>query len=168
MRTFILLIVCVLAARHAPLRAAPTVSFPDSLSRATGLSINPSDLSARDLEKMTGIKLSLKEKVLWGIYKKKLSVKNKSGITNMPELQGDPGAAAKTFGILSLICLFIPYLSLLAIPFAIIAIVKGSRAKRKDPLNRKARTGITLGIVTLSLLVAALVVAIIILSGLTF
>ena len=168
MRTFILLMVCSFLAILQPKCSHARINLPSAAIGANPVVPDLARLSARDVEKITGTHLSLREKIAWRLFRKKIARQVSEG-TIAPDLrERDEGAAAKTFGILSLVLLFVPYLSLLAIPFAIVAIVKGSRAKRKDPLNRKARTAITLGIVTLALLVAAITIAVIVLSGLTF
>lgn len=168
MRTFILFIACSFLAMLQPQCSKARMYLPIATASSNPVAPDLARLSARDVEKITGTHLSLREKIAWRLFRKKIARQVNQEIIAPDWRERDEGAAAKTFGILSLVLLFIPYLSLLAIPFAIVAIVKGSRAKRKDPLNRKARTAITLGIVTLALLVAAITIAVIVLSGLTF
>jgi hypothetical protein len=55
---------------------------------------------------------------------------------------------------------------LASIPLAILAIVTGSKAKREDPKNKKARAGVTLGIITLAFIVViGLIVALVLTLG---
>ena len=117
-------------------------------------------MKPRDIQKMTGKKMSLKEKVAFGILKVKLKKQynNKSS----------QGQTALIFGIAGLalfvVGLFVPYVILGALIAAIVAIVVGSSAKKKNPDDTKAHAGkllgwITLGLIALLLVLAAIVAA---------
>ena len=122
---------------------------PDNLTFIASLKI-------KEVEKLIGRKLKLKEKINFKIAQWK--IKN--------DIEKDEGKTAQTLGILGAASLFIPVLNLAAIPLAILAIVTGNKAKRKDPTNRKARTGVTLGIVTLAFIVTiGLIVALVLTIG---
>jgi hypothetical protein len=81
-------------------------------------------------------------------------------------IEDDRGKTALILGICGAAALFIPFLNLASIPLAILAIITGNKAKREDPKNRKARTGVTLGIATLAfLIVIGLIVALVLTLG---
>ncbi len=103
---------------------------------------------ARDIRKITGKRLSLKERIsLWFLRKQLRKSHEREG---KPETR-DNSRTAVTLGWLALISLLIPFAGIATIPLAIIAISIGSRAKRRDPNDRMARRAITLGIISLVL-----------------
>ncbi len=78
----------------------------------------------------------------------------------------DKGAVAQTLGILGLATLFIPIVGLfLGIGFAIGALIVGYNARNLEPENRKAKTGILLGWLTLGLVALATAIVILVLSS---
>ena len=118
-----------------------------------------SALKIKDLQKLTNRKFTLKEKIVFGILKHKLKKKIH------PEENTNKGEMALIFGAGSLAVLL---LSFLLYPFffgaliaAILAILVGSSALKKDPTDKKAKTGKLLGWITLGLivLIIALLVA---------
>lgn len=116
-----------------------------------------SKMKVKEFQKLTGKKLTLKEKIAFKIVQGKIKkqLKAKEGETS------DKGKTAMILGIIGLALLFIPYGIIASIPLAILAIVNGSQARKKDPNNGKALTGIILGWVTLGLLVLFLIIALI-------
>lgn len=118
-------------------------------------------LKVKDLQKLTGRKFSLKEKIAFLLLKKKLKQK--------PKETSSQGQTALTFGIAALtllvIGLFVPYVILGSLVASIIAIVTGSSALKKDPSDRKAHSGKLLGWITLGLIVFLLILAAIIVSS---
>jgi hypothetical protein len=119
-----------------------------------------SSLKVRDIEKIAGRKLILKEKIAFLILKKKLKHQEDSS-SREGKTAFSFGLAAVTFLILGL---FVPYVILGALVAAIVAIVMGSSAARKNPKDRKAHSAkllgwITLGIIALLILLIALVIA---------
>ena len=138
--------------------AVPSVSAFLYSSEPTSKEIRP--LKVKDIQKMIGRKLTLKEKIAFLILKKKLKKQSEEGSST--------GEAAFIIGILGLVLLiaglFVPYIILGSLVAGIIAIVMGSMAKRKDPSDTKARAAllmgwITLGLIAFLLLLAAIVVA---------
>lgn len=118
-------------------------------------------LKIKDIQKLTGKKLTLKEKVGFLLLKHKIKRQQKK------EEEKDLGQKAFTFGIIAIALfvagLFLPFVILGSLIAAIIAVVAGSTAKKKDPSNRKAHAGklmgwITLGLITLFLILAVAVV----------
>ena len=70
------------------------------------------------------------------------------------------------FGILSLALLFVPVIGgLAALISAILALVLGYSARRKNPEDRKAKTAILLGWLSIGLFVLALIIVIGILAS---
>jgi len=117
-------------------------------------------LKVRDLERLAGRKFTIKEKIAFLILKKKL--KHQENTSN------SEGKTAFSFGIaavaLLLLGLFVPYVILGSLIAAIVAIVMGSSAVKKDPNDRKAHSAkllgwITLGLIALLIIVVAAVVA---------
>ena len=120
-------------------------------------------LSPKQVEKLTGKKLSLKEKIGFLILKQKLKKQAKG----QGEIR-DHGKLSLIFGIVGLVVLFVPVLNIASIPLAILAIVQSGKAKKIDPEDRRATAGLVLGIVTLSLLFIFLCIAAFIISNATF
>ncbi len=120
-----------------------------------------STIKIREIEKTIGRKLKLKEKIAFKIFqweiKKDVKRIKKEG-------ERDKGKTAMILGIIAAGSLFIPFVNLAAFPLAILAIVIGSNAKREDPKNRKALTGVTLGIATLAFLVAIALIVVLVLT----
>jgi hypothetical protein len=120
-------------------------------------------LKPQEIIKLTGKKFSLKEKLALIILRHKLK---KQQLHPGKNKDRDNGKTAFILGLAGLICLFIPFLDLASIPLAILAIVIGSKARKEGQCNRKAMTGIILGIITLGLLlVIGLTVAIVLTIG---
>jgi len=113
-------------------------------------------MKVRDVEKLSGKKMRLRDKIAFGIWKHKIK-KQESGSSK--------GKTSLIFGISGLILvvagLFIPYVILLALAASIIAIVMGADAIRKNPDDRKAGTGKLLGWITLGLICLILILALI-------
>jgi hypothetical protein len=122
-----------------------------------------SNMKVKEVEKTIGRKLKLKEKIAFKIFQ----WENKKDVKRAKkERESDKGKTALILGICGAAALFIPFLNLASIPLAILAIIIGNKAKREDPKNRKARTGVTLGIATLAfLIVIGLIVALVLTLG---
>ena len=117
-------------------------------------------LRIKDIEKMRGRKLSLKEKIAVIILRTKLK--------HAPKEDKQPGNLALIFGISAaatfLLGLLVPPILFASLAAAIVAIVLGSNAKRKNPSDGKARAAVLLGWITLGLLALLTVVAVIALA----
>ncbi len=120
-----------------------------------------SSMKVKDFQKMVGRKLTLKEKVSF------LIVKNK--IKNRAKTSEDPGQSAFVMGLVALgllvIGLFVPYVILGSLVAAVLAIVMGSMAMKKDGDSRKAKGGKLLGWITLSLIAFLFILAAIVISS---
>lgn len=118
-------------------------------------------MKVKDFQKMVGRKLTLKEKVSF------LIVKNK--IKNRAKTSEDPGQSAFVMGLVALgllvIGLFVPYVILGSLVAAVLAIVMGSMAMKKDGDSRKAKGGKLLGWITLSLIAFLFILAAIVISS---
>ncbi len=144
--------------------SATTPSVSSVVVTATTLTdpTNPyqyfSTLSMKEVQKLAGRKLKLKEK----IAVKFLQWKVRKGY-NPARADGnkDKGKTALIFGIIGLVCLFlpIPYIGgLAAIVGTVLALVLGYQAKKENPNDKKAKTAIILGWISVGLVVIALAV----------
>ncbi len=79
----------------------------------------------------------------------------------------NPSKTAMVLGILALVSIFIPwYTILLAIPLGIAAIITGSNVQTTNEKDRKrAKAGVILGIVSLSLFALILILGVILFIG---
>ena len=120
-----------------------------------------SSLKLKEVEKLVGRKLTLKEKIALLIIKKKLK--------HQKDASSSEGKTAFSFGIAGLafliLGLFVPYVILGALVAAIVAIVMGSSAAKKDPNDRKAHSAKLLGWITLGLIALLLIIVAIALSA---
>jgi hypothetical protein len=139
-----------------PATAESNVTPPnDAYSKITSLKL-------KDVKKLLGRKLTIKEKIGFIVLKHKLKHPPKHKDSE------NKGATSQIFGIVGIalfvIGLFVPYVILASLIAAIIAVVTGSVAKRQNPDDRKAHAGkllgwITLGLITLLLLLAVALIA---------
>ena len=122
-----------------------------------------STLSIRDIQKLTGRKLRLKEKLAIKLFQWKL----KKGYTNYKkeETKDTKGNTAMILGIVALACLFIPYVVIASIPCAILAIIFGNQARKANPKDSRAKAGVIMGWVTLGLIVLAIAILVVVLAS---
>jgi hypothetical protein len=119
-------------------------------------------LKLKDIQRITGKKLTLKEKIALKVFQWKY----KNGLkAKKAEGTGNKGKTAMILGIVGIAALLVPYFAIVSIPCAILAIVFGSKAKKTDPDNGQAKAGVILGIVTLGLIALALVIVIAVLAS---
>ena len=123
--------------------------------------LNISSLKIKQVEKLLGKKLTLKEKIAFKVFQWKL----KSKKTPQSDEPSKKGKTAMILGIIAIGSLFLPYIAIAAIPCAILAIVFGTQAKRENPHDGKAKTGIVLGIITLGLIVLLILLVLAFLSA---
>ena len=143
------------AAAHLPSLTKPV----DPLSYFSSLSI-------KDIQKLAGRKLKLKEKIAIKVYQWKL----KKGFTafKKEETKNTKGNTAMILGIVAIACLVIPYAVIASIPCAILAIVFGNQARKENPKDSRAKAGVILGWVTLGLILLALILLVVILASWTY
>ncbi len=121
---------------------------------------NIATMKLKEFQKLVGRKLTLKEKISFFVLKHKMKHQQQDA-----DQQGQTAFILGLVGLgLLVIGLFVPYVILGSLVAAILAIVLGSTATKKDGDNKKARAGkllgwITLGIITLLLILAAILIA---------
>jgi len=123
-----------------------------------GMDKRIASLSVKDIQKLIGRKLTLKERISFLILKQKLKHKPKESL-NEGDISLIFGIAGLVF--LALALLLTPYFMIASITSAIVAIVSGHRLRKKDPGNKKAKTAKLLGWITLGLIVAGFIIIII-------
>jgi hypothetical protein len=133
---------------------SPTLNIPSSLQSLSSLKI-------KEVEKLLGRKMKLKEKIAFKIFQWKLkkeltSEKRDSGV--------DHGKTSMILGIVGIAALLVPYLAIASIPCAILAIIFGNKARKTDRNNGKAIAGIILGWMTIGIFIIALALLVVILS----
>ena len=131
---------------------APTLVFPDI-----------STMKIKEVQQLLGRKMKLKEKIAFKVFQWKLK---KGFVVKKEEGKKDKGKTAMILGIIGLASLLIPYLSIIAIPCMILALVFGYQAKKENPDDSKAKTAIILGWIGIGLIVLALILVIAILASL--
>jgi hypothetical protein len=108
----------------------------------------------KDFKKSTGGKSSLKKKIAYKIWKSKFLKVRHDGT------QTDKGKWSMILGIAGILTfLIIPIGPLLALPCAIGAILLGYSARKINRADKKAKAGIILGWITLSIFVFAVLIA---------
>ena len=118
-------------------------------------------MKIKEVEKIFGRKLSLKEKIVFKIaqYRIKKALK---GQGNAPPSKGQ---TAFIISLIGLCLLIVPYAGIASLPLAIVGLVLGANAKKENPDDRKAQTAIILSIVTLGLIVLAILFVIALLAS---
>jgi hypothetical protein len=148
----------------SPAANKPATVTPERLINPAKLVSQFASLKMKEVEKLMGRKLTIKEKIGVKIYQwkfKKEARKKKAGS------QSGKGQAAMILGIVGLALLFVPFLNIAAIPCMILAIVFGYQAKKANPDDRQAKTGIILGWIGVGIVVLATLLLIAIFAGLT-
>ncbi len=120
-------------------------------------------LKIKDLEKITGKKLSLKQKIELKILKFTLHQRLRNHASRKEG--SDKGQLALILGIVGLASLLIPYVVIVGLPCAIAAIILGYSARKEDPGNKKAKAALVLGWITIGLFVLALILFVAILAS---
>ena len=112
-------------------------------------------MKTREVERLLGRKLTFKEKLFLKIAR--YNIKKVSG----SDANSSKGQTAFILSLLSLFLLIVPYGILFSIPLAIIGIVMGSKARRENRNDQKAKTAIILGTITLSLFILVVLLVVI-------
>lgn len=144
-----------------------SASRPLPVSPSTPLLIeHPKQGISSNAESVAVKKPGLFQKIAYRILLKKVNKTFKK--TKPDEVDANKLAKqSKIMGLLSLAALLL--FPMAAIPLGVLAITKGSKAlENGTTLTSEAKTGRTLGIISLSLLLASIFIVIIILSGFTF
>jgi hypothetical protein len=155
MRVLSILVIC-------GLMALPSTLYSSTIMQPVNKTINPpgavyeklASLKIKEIQKIIGRKLTFKEKISLFILKH----------TGHKRAQSKQGNTALIFGICGLALLvlgaFFPYAIVASLISAIVAIVVGSSAKKQDSTDKKARSAVLLGWITLG---AFVVIAILLL-----
>lgn len=149
-----------LSAESATTPCAP-VNLPSFSGPADPITVF-SSLSIKEIQQLAGRKLRLKEKIAVRYFQWKL----KKGLTVLKEnKQPDKGQTSMILGIIALASPIIPIIGPISLVVcSILALVFGYQARKVDPENRKAKTGIILGWIGIGLIVAALVILVAIIA----
>ena len=115
-------------------------------------------IKIKNVESALGKKLTLKEKIAFKIAQFKLKKELKPA-------ERSKGQTALTLSIIALCSLIVPAGFLVSIPLAIIAMAMGTKARRENKNDRKAKTAIILSTITLALIVAVILLVAILLSS---
>ena len=119
-------------------------------------------LKIKDIQKLVGRKLTIKEKISFLILRHKL--------IHTPKDKQNKGQTALIFGIaglaLLIVGLFLPYVILVSLVSAILAVVFGSVAKKQDPSDNNALIGKLLGWITLGLIALLAILVIVLIASL--
>ncbi len=127
-----------------------TVSIKNNDAPTTSLKLL-AKMSFKQIESYLGRKLKFKEKLALTLLKYKV----KHGLKTNDEPTSKKGRTSLTLGILALVTLFL--FPLATIPLGILAITNGNEAKKINPNDSNAKTGVILGIISLSLIVLAII-----------
>lgn len=112
-------------------------------------------VNARTIEKMTGKKLTLLDKVKLTLLKWKLS--KLSDKEEMTEKQKKQATASLILGIASFGLMFIPYVGILSIPAAILAIIFGVKSLKGNS-NTKGIIGLAFGSATIVVIILLIII----------
>lgn len=116
---------------------------------------NIATMKLKEFQKLAGRKLTLKEKLGFFVLKHKMKHSKDDA-----DKQGQTAYILGLVGLgLLVIGLFVPYVIIGSLVAAIMAIVTGSTAMKKDGDNRKARAGKLLGWITLVTIGVLLILA---------
>jgi hypothetical protein len=130
----------------------------------------PFKIKPKDVEKITGKKLGLFQKMKLTLAQKILKKYSNDEMTTKQKKQA---RTSMILGILGLAFLFISlspfvgFMGILSIPLAILAIIFGSKSLKGNS-NSEGKIGVITGAATLGLIIVAVIVAAIAFSGFTF
>ena len=131
---------------------------------------DPLKIKPKEIEKITGKKLTLFQKIKLKLAQKVLKKYSEEEMTAKQKKQA---RLSMILGILGMAFLFISlspvlgFLGILAIPSAILAIIFGSQSLKGNS-NSEGMLGVITGGVTLALIIIAVIVVAIAFSGFTF
>lgn len=118
-------------------------------------------LKIKDVQKMVGRKLTLKEKISFLILRHQLK--------HQTDAKHNQGKTALTIGIIAIVLLvaglFLPILLIGSLVASILALVLGSIARKENSSDKKALAAILLGWITLGCIALLLILAAIIVAS---
>jgi hypothetical protein len=145
-----------------PASSATVPSSNSTIITAESMYKKITSLKVKEIQKLIGRKLTLKERVAFFILKQKLRHTAKES-TNEGDIPFIFGIAAVSLLVLSL---FFPFLLLASLIASIIAIITGSVAKKRDPANQKAKTGKMLGLISLAIIAVLFIILLVVFASL--
>lgn len=172
MRIQLFWLFCLFFSIHTVSNAAPAIATPPAVT-ITDKVLPPAalitfaTLKIRDIQKLAGRKLTLKEKLAIKLYQWKLK---KDLLHKKSDDKKDKGKMAMIFGIIGLVLLFAPIPvigGLGAVVGIILALVLGYQARKQDPNDKRAKTAIILGWIGVGLIVLAIALLAILLASWT-
>jgi len=166
MKKLILLILVVFifssfSVKLTTVSATSNIDLVKSPSDSISISLEKvASMKTKEAEKILGIKMTLKEKIVFKLaqHKIKKSLKTKGNDTSK-------GQTAFILSLVGLCLLIVPYANFASLPLAIIGLVMGAKAKKENPNDTKAQTAIILSIVTLGLIALAFIAVIVWISA---
>ncbi|MES1216919.1 MAG: hypothetical protein ABUT20_15495 [Bacteroidota bacterium] len=167
MRKFPLFILFLLIFSSFSVRENTATLTPTFVSSVNTLENTPTPMDRlakmkiKEAEKILGRKLTLKEKIAFKIAQLKI----KKGLKAKAEGTPSKGQTAFILSLIGLCLLIVPYAGIASLPLAIIGLVMGSKAKKENPDDNKAKTAIILSLVTLGLIVLAVLLVIAIIAS---
>ena len=168
MKTLLLLLAFSLASLSVNSAASVSPVHPEStlITKPTSSIQYFASLSIKQIEHIAGRKLSVKEKLAVKFYQWKI----RKGMRAPKKIDGseDKGKTAMIMGIIALCLLLVPYAVIASLPLAIVALIMGYKAKRRNPSDRKASTAIILGWICIGLWIAAIAIILVVLSSWSF
>ena len=120
-------------------------------------------MKVKEAEKILGRKMSLKEKIGFRLAQHKIKREQKK----KEEGKNTPGQDAFIVSLIAICSIVIPYVGIVAFPLAIVSLIMGINAKKKDPKDKKANLAIILSIVKLGLFVLAAIVLALVIAAFT-
>lgn len=162
MKKYLLLFVMIfsgLVSRSATEPAFTAVSAPTLSAPITPLEYFAS-LSMKEVQKLAGRKLTLKEKIAVKLYQWKLKKQLRHP---GKEEKKSMGTTALIFSIIGLACLFLTFIPVVgfvgSVVFTILGLVKGNKAKKDNPEDGNAKAAVVISWVTIGLFAVGLIIA---------
>ena len=156
---FLFITLCSFAVSHKAV-IAPANNI-ESVTNPPGNITIPLDkvasMKIKEVEKIFGRRLTLREKIAFKIAQHKI----KKALRSQAEGKESKGQTAFILSLIGLCLLIVPYANLASLPLAIIGLTMGIKAKKENPNDTKAQTAIILSIVTLGLIVLGIIAIII-------
>jgi hypothetical protein len=107
-------------------------------------------MSPKEFQKATGVKLSFTQRLIYKLVQKKLKKQKRLQNPDEPNLKADRnaelslGAGIMTW-IFALGGILVPFISILSLPFALIALITGATSVKKTTKKTKSVVGMVLG-----------------------
>lgn len=128
--------------------------IPVTDAMTTGNSLKPGGQVVSSYKKPSTSKISTVKRISSRIQLKFQQWVYKHLIPKQKSKEGakDKGQTAFILSLIGIIGIVIPFVSILSLPLAIIGLIMGYNVKRDDPTNKKAKTAIILGWITIGIL----------------